>query len=483
MSTSGGDVASVLWAFLGDLLGALLGVSTLAMACGGGLACGATPAMRAAEAGDYAALQTSLTGRSDVDLGEARDIARRVLTRDIETAQGITGRRGLDAIGRCARRVADSIDRRSQHDDELGAFAARLRVDLGLAPPLAYAPRLDDPAPYWRAAAARSMGLPASSSEEMPRTRGDLERAGIWRRQLMLDPSGEVRIAALRAAVDAADSEDLVAVLEAARLDPEPEARLMAIQAAGAIGTREAVLRLVDLWPRSDEEARLAIVGAWAAAARKPRRDPGPDRCMASPGTESLHPRCVALGQLRRISDQSDGMPSLVAALELIHDTPPARAGTPEGHAAAVVERMIDGASTRVRIEAILSAPSSWPHLLEAIVDASKDHDDRVAAAALSRMTELGGVERDEALAKLRELAADDGLAADRAKQALVDAGDRQVVPLLASDVKAASAEQRAEAAERYARLGQVTEALGLVADRDVTVRARAACAILALED
>ena len=70
---------------------------------------------------------------------------------------------------------------------------------------------------------------------------------------------------------DAADAEDLPAVLEAARLDPEPEARLMAIQAAGGIGTRDAVLALKDLWPRGDEEVRLAIVGAWAAAARKPR--------------------------------------------------------------------------------------------------------------------------------------------------------------------------------------------------------------------
>jgi hypothetical protein len=144
---------------------------------------------------------------------------------------------------------------------------------------------------------------------------------------------------------------------------------------------------------------------------------------------------------------------------------------------------MIDDASTRVRIEAILSAPLSWAHLLEAIVEAAKDHDDRVAAAAWSRLTELGGKERDEALVALRELAAGDGLAADRAKQALVNARDPEVVPLLASDVKAASAEQRAEAAERYARLGQVTQALGLVADRDAMVRARAACAILAIED
>ena len=179
----------------------------------------------------------------------------------------------------------------------------------------------------------------------------------------------------------------------------------------------------------------------------------------------------------------SDGMPSLVAALELVHDTPPNQAQTPEGNAAAVIERTIDGASTRVRIEAILSAPLSWAHLLEAIVDASEAHDDRVATAALSRMTSLGGEEREAALVALRKLAAGDGLAADAAKQALVDANDAQVVPLLAAGASSASARERASTAERYARLGQVRQALGFVADRDVTVRARAACAILAIDD
>lgn len=433
--------------------------------------------MRAAEAGDYAALKSSLDGMGDVGLDDAQDIATRVLERQVETAQGDVGRRGLDALGLCGKRVAGSIDRRSRHDDEVAAFAARLRLELGLAPPLSYAQRVDDPAPHWRAAAARSMSVPAAEAAA-DRRRDDRVRAGIWRRKLMLDPSAEVRIAALRAAVDAADPEDLPAVLEAARLDPEQRARLMAIQAAGGIATRRAVLALKDLWPRSDEPVRMAIVGAWAAAARKPGAR-GPEDCSA----EDVRPRCLALGQLQRISDRSDGMPSLVASLELLHDTTPDEATTPHGNAAAVIERMIDGAATRVRIEAILSAPLSWARLVEATVDASKSHEDRISAAALSRMTALGGDERDAALVALRKLAAGDGLAADAAKQALVDADDPQVVPMLASDVTSTSSTQRASTAERYAKLGQVRQALGFVADPDVEVRARAACAILAIED
>ena len=329
------------------------------MACGVlTVGCASGGAIRAAESGDYAALEASLNGLDDVDLGDAQDIAKRVLEREIETAQGPVGRRGLDALGSCGKHVADSIDRRSQRDDELAAFAARLRLELGQAPPLAFAGRVDDPAPHWRAAAARSMTVPAPDPSG-ERRRDDRVRAGIWRRKLMLDPSGDVRIAALRAAVDAADPEDLPAVLEAARLDPEPEARLMAIQAIGAIGNRRAVLALKDLWARSDEPARMAIVGAWAAAARKPGMG-GPHRCTPEDG----HPRCLALGQLQRISDLSEGMPSLVASLELVHDIPPNQAGTPEGNAAAVVERMIDGASTRVEFEIGSDPldPSSVPH-------------------------------------------------------------------------------------------------------------------------
>jgi hypothetical protein len=444
-----------------------------ALACAG---CGGSPALVAADSGDYDALGASLA-QSEVELGDAQDIAGRVLAHQIATAQGATGRRGLEALGTCALRVDDALARRSQHDDELAAFAARLRVDAGLAPPMAYAHRINDKTSHWRAAAARSLSLPAAPVADGPRSHDDDRvRAGLWRRQLMLDPSGEVRVAALRAAVDAADPDDADAVIEAARLDPEPEARLMGIQAAGAIGTSRTVMSLKDLWPRSDEPARLAIVGAWAAAARKPAARPV-GRCAGN----LTDPRCAALGQLQRVSDLGDGMPSLVAALELVHDTPPAAAGTPEGNAAAVVERMVDGAATPVRIEAIASAPLSWGHLVEAIVDASEDADGRVAAAALARLASIPS-ERAKALKALVQLAKGRSLGVDAAKQALVDAGDASVVPLLSADVKATSASQRADAAVRYAQLGRVDAALDLVADRDATVRARAACAILAIE-
>ena len=49
--------------------------------------------------------------------------------------------------------------------------------------------------------------------------------------------------------------------------------------------------------------------------------------------------------------------------------------------------------------------------------------------------------------------------------------------------LKGADLARGASTAERYAKLGEVKQALGVVADRDVVVRARAACAILAMDD
>jgi len=434
--------------------------------------------MRAADAGDVDALRSSLASHGHIDVDEAQDIARRFIERQVMTAQGPAGRRTLDALDGCAAAFDDSLHRRSEHDDELGAQAAHLRMDAGLVPPMTYAHYLTSPEPHWRAVAARSLVVPRANPPRLSdRQPNDLVKAGVWRRRLMLDPSTQVRVAALKASYDAADSADAQEVLEAARLDPDSEVRLVAIQAAGKIGTRDVVIGLQDLWRQGDEEMRLAIVGAWVAASRR-QNDLGA-QVGCAPSVQ--HPGCTAWHKLQRVSDLGVGMPSLVASLELIHDVTPQRALTPEGNAAAVIERMIDGASTRVRVEAIASVPLSWPHLRRAVIAASKG-DDRVSAvAALARLAELGGESRAEAIDQLRKHAETSGLVAERARVALARLGDGQVVPLLVADADAASAEQRAKAAQQYARLGKVSAALRLLADHDARVRSRAACAILAM--
>ncbi|MEZ4437449.1 MAG: hypothetical protein R3B72_00040 [Polyangiaceae bacterium] len=182
--------------------------------------CGGSAALRAADAGDHDALRASLAAEGEVDAGEARAIARRVLERQIETAQGDSGRRGLDALDEgCIDDFASALGRRASTDDALGAHAARLRMDAEAAPALAYADRVEDRDDDWRAAAARSLTTRAGEVKDPDDSQ--VGRAGWWRRHLMLDPSTEVRRAALRAAINAADAADSAAVLEAARLDPD----------------------------------------------------------------------------------------------------------------------------------------------------------------------------------------------------------------------------------------------------------------------
>jgi len=442
--------------------------------------CGSSAVLEAADAGDMKVFRARLTERlkeGEVEPDEARDIAGRLLGRQIEKAQGPVGKEELDSLEECAPLVETSLERRAAHDDELGARAALIRVQAGLTEPLAYAPYLTRGEAHWRAAAVRSLTLPEPRAVDADGAdAARLTRAGKWRRQLMVDPFRDVRLAALQAAVDAADPKDGAAVLEAARLDPHLPVKLTAIEAAGAIGTRETVLGLADLWPGAGEKERVAMVGAWARAARAAKVEGCADLART-------YPNCLAWRQLVRASESDDGMAGLVASLELIHDSSPRATRPAVQNAAAVVERHIDEAPTRIRVEAITSAPLSWAHLVEAIVAAAESEDEAVAVAALGRMTELGGKERNDALKRLRALAKGDLPPAAAARQALVAARDGTVAPLLDQDARAKSPAQRADSAIGFAELGKVDKALALLGDQDARVRVRAACAILVMED
>src|SRR5204863_8001511 len=59
------------------------------------------------------------------------------------------------------------------------------------------------------------------------------------------------------------DRADRRALLEAARLDPNPLARALASRALGDIADDEVVLALRDLYARADESLRQSIVEAW----------------------------------------------------------------------------------------------------------------------------------------------------------------------------------------------------------------------------
>jgi len=198
----------------------------------------------------------------------------------------------------------------------------------------------------------------------------------------------------------------------------------------------------------------------------------------------------VAHSKLVRTMQTDNSMAGLVAALEVLHGQLPnlvpaklyVSGDRDAGYAAGVVERFIDHGSTAQRIEAIASAPLSWPALVVAIEDAAASPDERVAVAAFERHGELGGELRTNALARLRTLAGGDGLAALEARRVLVRLGDRAGAELLERDAKSKSYVQRSEAARGYARLGEMGQALALVVDADARVRVAASCAILGVD-
>ncbi len=436
--------------------------------------CGSS-VITAAGTGNMDDFRTKLGARvsqGNIDVDEAKEIAYTMMGKQIEMAQGPLGVAHVESIRACAERFDGPLSKRGSLQDEIAAYATLLRQEKGNVAAMEFSHLVASEDAHWRAVAARSLTVPADSS-------ADSVKARKWRQQLMADTAQVVRRAAVQAAAEAKDREDTDAVLEVARLDPDPEVRLSAIAAAGAIGTREAVRGLKDLWPNADQDTRIAIVHAWAATWRKPFHAGDGEVTCHQPNE---HASCEAWHQLQRASDKGAGMPALLASLELIHDVSPAKAKTPEGNAAGVVERLIDKASPRVRIEAIASAPIGWAHLLEAVVDASKDEEERVAVAALTRMLELGK-ERPDAVKKLQKIAKSKTIAARAAQRALAIAGDKSVTKLLEPKAKAPTATERSEAAVDFARLGDATRAASLLADKSAQVRSDAVCAILSMED
>lgn len=431
-----------------------------------------------------ATLRASVAQIDDVDLDDAQDAAQSVLERDIQAAAGDPGLKGLDAVRDCATRVDDALARRSEAADDVAARAALLRVDAGTVSPMHYANRVTSESPGWRAVGARSLTVAEVHPEDANRRTANsgwvqqVAWAGKWRRKLMLDPSAAVRRAALRASVDARDPVDEGAVLEAARLDPDQTARLLAIQAAGAIATRGAVIGLKDVWVSASSKERVAIAHAWATAKAR-----SVDTAAHVERDACDTAMCLARDQLVQTMQSDTSLPGLLAALELIHGHAPRDGDRDSEYAASVVERFIDEGTTTTRIEAISSAPLSWAHLLEATVDASTSPDERVAVAAFERVAEVDGEQASEALSRLREFAKGEDLTAIDARRALVRLGDAPVAELLGKDAASSSYIQRGAAARSYAQLGKIGAALRLLADDDVRVRAVAGCALLLAED
>lgn len=411
-----------------------LALALLALLAG----CAASPALRAARDGDSARLRSALAdarSHGKLTADAARDLAEAVLAREIRTAPAP---RALDVVTTarpCAKSVEDALSARAAMRDDAGAAAATALFEAGLSSRKSLAPHAAEADPAWRAAGARAL-IAADD--------------GTLRRRLVADPDERVRLAALRAAADAADPADLDAVAEAARLDPNPLARTLAARAAGAIGGERAVLALRDVWALADEPLRQAIADAW-----------GMPRALDAGGRR----------ELLRVAESERGAPAIEAGAVLVR-----RGGDGSGAGLAAILRAIGDGVTRDRVLAIDSAPLENADALAAVRKASTDADAAVKLAALGRLVE-SSAERAAALATIAALATQGSV---RALDRLATARDPRALPLAVTRAASADPRERLAAARNLVSAGDLPRAADLLADPDPSVRTGTSCAILA---
>ncbi len=412
--------------------------------------CGASAALRAAEAHDLGALAREIDAeakRGELDGGDARDIAKAVATHEIENAKAADGVKALEAFARCSRALDGAFEARAKGDDEIAATAALTRLEAGLlsaddARDLASRGGLP---PAWRAVGARALVRPED---------------GPARRERMTDGDQAVRVAALRASADAGDLADADALAEAARLDPYPLARSLAVRAIAKTASGErAVLALRDLWTRAGDDLRQSIADAWAT-----------ERTIDAGGRRELW----------WAAEHHHGAPSIAAAAALARWK-----GEGWDEAIGVLARAVQDGPTSDRVFAIGVAPAHEPVIEEALRKAIGDKDDAVVVAVAWRL--LSGFGRDTAeakdrkalVAKLLEYAKSPTTRGFQAQKALAKTGAREVLPFLDKQLSLKDTRARETTGVALVDLGELAKAAPLVADADLGVRAAVACALI----
>jgi hypothetical protein len=273
------------------------------------------------------------------------------------------------------------------------------------------------------------------------------------------DGDEDVRVGALRAALQARDPGDVESLIEAARVDPSPVARTVAIRGLGVLGGERAVLALHDLWPRAEDQ-KPAIAAAWAMPAS-----------LAAGGAR----------ELSLVAGRETGAPAIAAALAL-----QTLGGDEAKIALGVLLRAVKLGPTKDRVLAIGSIPAADPDALAALQSAAADPDEVVAIVATYRLANLlagssppKGVDRNDLVAKLEKIASGGGTNGYQAKLALARMGHRRVTTMLAADADAEDEQARASASRAYAQLGELGRAALALSDKSPSVRAIAVCAVL----
>lgn len=400
--------------------------------------CAAGPA-RVALQGDLPSLKASVADaerRGELGEENVRELAEAVLARELSSQPEPVER--FPEVSRCAPAARAALEHVATGSGEAAALASVELVDAGFAAPSTGLPEGSD---GWLAVEARRLVAPRPSER---------------RRALMLHGSSDVRRAALSAARDAAQASDVPALLEAARLDPDPRARALAVDALGAIGGSAVVVALIDLWSAAEPPLRSHITEAWAAP-----------RTAASGGVE----------QLVGLAERSVGTVQVEAALALARID----AGPP-GAAAAVLARAIRGKAPRERVLAVLGAPWSSTELAEAIVEARRSEDPATRVAASLRLVEHGALDAG-AREDLFAIASGDTEVAAVARAVAAHAGDGRVKPALRAELTVPRGARRTLAAAALVALDDWAGAAHALGDDSPEVRQAVACHVLAKPD
>lgn len=413
------------------------------------VACAPSAAVTAARKPDFVALAREVEAEKKAGSlgdGDVEDIAEAIAEGEIQRAKGLDGEAMLLTFGGCAGAVEGALEDRYDQGDDLGALAASVLMGAGVVDVDDYVrfAREKDARPGYRALGAR--GLLDEDDFTL-------------RRQLFLDLDERVRINALKAAGNATSAEDFDALVEAARVDPNPEARVAAARALGRLGGDRAVVALRDLWIRGDGRLRSGIVDAYMSPTS-----------YAAGGRE----------QLVRAAESGDPG-SIDAAIALSRvSLGEEKEQHARGVAMGVLTRAIRLGTREDRTLAMLMAPAS-ESVLAALRDAKEDSDAGVALIALGRLASDGkdDAERNGARDKLLEIAKSDDAEANRAMGELASMGDRRVVELLDKQLKSENPFARGYAARNLVLLGELPRAAAALADVDTYVRASTACAIL----
>jgi hypothetical protein len=420
-------------------------------------ACSSSPALRAAEDGDRAALGKAIAAHQahgNLSNHEAASLARAVAERDLKTATPAEAILRVRDVLPCARELDAALSARMATHDDAGAASALARLDghgwsLGAARDHA-----GDADGAWRAVGARAL------------VRESDRRARL---AALVDGNPSVRREAARAARDAADAGDLGALAEAARLDPEPIVRTEAVRAIAALSGHAVADALRDLWTSGDDGLREDIALAWSSPS-----------LWKSGGKEALR---VLVGSGRG--------PGAIEGASAILRHADAGAELASLAAGRLVQAIQSGARV-TRLQAIAQAPLDRldrPELLDAVRAAATDDDVEVRIGALTRLlhegrnlgnqraaVDAGSGDAAEALEMLAQPGSDVG---PEARFALAGAHDKRVQAWLEQDLASTSVPDRLGAATALADLGVAARAAPLLDDDDASVRDRAACTLI----